>query len=305
MNQDKNGLKILILGGTGFLSGTLAKKALLKNNEVWTLSRGNHVAEDDGRNVLIADRHEADRFKRVIEAANIRWDTVIDCIGMNPEDARQDIDVLSHFTKQIIFISTDSVYDPFHKKIPQNEDSDYYLTEGYGGNKRLCELEFLHSDMGETFWTIIRPGHIFGPGSQLGCFPLHARDKELLHKLREGKTISLVGGGHFLQQPIFAPDLCDMLLSFIGNEKTYNQIFCVAGPEIIESKKYYEMIAEILGVAINFAEIPIDAYYSAHPEDAPFLCHRVYDLSKLRSTGAAIPSTSMIDGLRLHVKSLL
>jgi hypothetical protein len=81
----------------------------------------------------------------------------------------------------------------------------------------------------------------------------------------------------FLQQPIFVEDLCDMMLSFIGNKKSYNQIFCSEGPEIIESKKYYEIIAGILGVGITSKELSINTYFSENPESALFLFHRIYD----------------------------
>ncbi|HEY5563796.1 MAG TPA: NAD-dependent epimerase/dehydratase family protein [Clostridiaceae bacterium] len=305
MNQYRDKLKLLILGGTGFLSGTLAKKAILEGYEVWTLSRGINNVSKDGRKLLIADRHDKDTFKKVILAANTRWDAIIDCIGMVPEDARQDIEVLSGLTKHIIFISSDSVYSPLNRKYPQNEESGHYLTEGYGGNKHLCEIEFLNSHMGQTVWTILRPGHIYGPGSKLGCFPTHVRDIDLITKIREGTTISLVGGGHFLQQPIFAPDLCALMLSFLGNNKTYNQIFCVGGPELIESKKYYELIGDILDTKLVFSELPVATFYAEHPDSASFLCHRIYDLSKLKNSGGVLPSTCMKEGLRLHVESLL
>jgi hypothetical protein len=79
-------------------------------------------------------------------------------------------------------------------------------------------------------WTVLRPCHIYGPGSLLGCLPLHGRDADLLDKMKAGHSLQLVGGGHFLQQPIFAADLAELTLSCYGQASSYGQIFCGAFP---------------------------------------------------------------------------
>ena len=35
----------------------------------------------------------------------------------------------------------------------------------------------------------MRPGHIYGPGFKLGCFPEHSRQDGLLSHIREGKPL--------------------------------------------------------------------------------------------------------------------
>ncbi len=154
-------------------------------------------------------------------------------------------------------------------------------------------------------WTVVRPTHIYGPGSQLGCLPAHIRDTQLISRLQAGEAMQLVGGGRFLQQPILARDLADLILSVSGNEKTYGEAFNAAGPDIIESRQYYAIIAAVLGVGVQFEELLVSEYAAAHPNAAPFLCHRFYDLGKLQATGAAVPNTSVEAGLREHVESLL
>jgi nucleoside-diphosphate-sugar epimerase len=154
-------------------------------------------------------------------------------------------------------------------------------------------------------WTIVRPCHIYGPGSQLGCLPLHSRDQDLIAKLKAGEPLTLAGGGYFLQQPILARDLADLLLSMGGNPNCFGQIFCAAGPDIVESKAYYQIIAHILGVDLTINELPVGQHLAANPGAAPFLCHRFYDLSKLRAARVKVPSTPLVEGLREHVNSLL
>ena len=295
-------MQVLIIGGSGFLSGTLARTALAQGHQVWTITRGQRPAID-GAIPLIADRHDAESFIRAVTAATTEWDLVVDCIGYHPEDAIQDIEVFRQRAAHLIFVSTDFVFDPAQRRLPQNEASDDYAREGYGAEKRRCELALIDRS-GDMAWTVVRPCHIYGPGSRLGCLPLHGRDPQLIDRLLAGQPLHLVGGGYFLQQPILAGDLAQLILSCAGNRQTYGQVFCVAGPDIIESRTYYRIIADTLGVDLNVEEVPVDQHRREHPETAPFLCHRIYDLSKLRASGARVPATPIEQGLRQHVESL-
>jgi len=297
-------MRILIIGGSGFVSGTLARVALNAGHDVSVVTRGIKPLLS-GVDPLVADRMDRDQFARIIEDSKLEWDIVVDCIGYVPEDAHQDMEVFRNRTRQLIFISTDFVFDPAHRKFPQPVESDFYADSGYGGNKRLCEIELAYGNLGDTEFTVFRPCHIYGPGSELGCLPNHARDPELISKLQNAVPISLVGGGHFLQQPIYAEDLANLILSAMGNKSAYRRIFNTAGPDVIESRTYYKIIADVLGVEVTFQECPVDECLTANPELAPFLTHRIYDLGELSESGLRVPSMSIMDGLRMHTESIL
>jgi nucleoside-diphosphate-sugar epimerase len=126
------------------------------------------------------------------------WDLVVDCIGFTATDGKQDIALFRDRTPHLVFVSTDFVYNPAQRTLPQGEETKHYLTEGYGGNKRLAELALINGDTGDISWSILRPCHIYGLGSRLGCMPLHSRDPELINQLKAGKPLTLVGGGYFL-----------------------------------------------------------------------------------------------------------
>lgn len=296
--------KILLIGGSGFVSGTLARKALSQGHQVWSVTRGQRPTIDRVQ-AIVADRKDPETFARAIAETDTHWDLVVDCIGFQPEDAQQDIAVLSARADHLVFISTDFTFDPAHRRLPQSEETDHYAQSGYGGDKRRCEEVFINGKSGDMTWTVLRPCHIYGPGSLLGCLPAHGRDKNLIENLRAEKPLALVGGGYFLQQPIFAADLAELALSCRDNTKTYGQIFCAAGPDIIESRTYYQIIADYLGTALQIEELPIDTYLRENPNSPPFLCHRIYDMSKLQASGAAVPATPIVEGLRQHVDSLL
>lgn len=302
-------MNILVIGGSGHVSGSVVRTALSRGYQVWTITRGLRPSAP-GVHSLIADRHNRKAMAEVVKQQSMIWDMVVDCICYELDDMLQDIELFRNRARQFVFVSTDFVYDPAWRRFPQPEDTEHYVTGGdgslsYGGKKRLCELELINGDTGGMDWTILRPCHIYGPTSQLGCLPLHGRDPELINKLRNGKPLQLVGGGHFLQQPIFVDDLAETIVSAAGNQAACGKIFNMAGPDIIESRQYYQIIADILKVSLTIEEIPVASYLAEKPDGRPFMCHRIYDLSRLRPAGLTVPRTSIEAGLRLHVEGLI
>lgn len=301
-------MKILIIGGSGHVSGAVTQIALAHNHEVWTITRGKRPLPK-GVISLIADRHDHNAMKMIINEQDMVWDLVVDCICYDLCDIRQDIELFRQHASQFVLVSTDFVYAPTLRKFPQPEEADHFVTpdtgSAYGWKKRLCEEELINSDSGKMAWTIVRPCHIYGPTSELGCMPLHGRDPNLIESLRAGKSLQLVGGGHFLQQPILADDLAETIVSIAGNKNVCHKIFNLAGPDVIESWQYYQIIAELLDVKLTVEEIPVERYLNEHPEHASFICHRIYDISPIRRAGLSVPSTSIKEGLRIHVKGLL
>jgi len=294
---------LLIVGGSGFLSGTLAKRAISRGYRVWAVTRGQRLLPE-GVTGLIADRQDKAAFERAVSAAQVKWDLVVDCIAFGPEDIQQDIAVFDGLAGQLVFVSTDFVYDPKYRQFPQSEEIGHFIGAGYGYQKLLAETE-LANYAGDMLWTIVRPCHIYGPGSKLGCLPAHSRDADLIRRLQMGEPLRLVGGGYFLQQPILARDLADFILAIHGNPKSYRQVLNVAGPDVIESRAYYQIIADILGVNLTIEEIPVGQYLNENPSAGSFLCHRFYNLAKAESLGIALPGTTIVQGLREHVESLL
>ncbi len=313
-------MKALIIGGSGGLSGTLASMAK-EVYEVWALTRGTRPLEE-GIIPLRADRNNSKDFEEAIMNAHTTWDVVFDCICMNERHAKQDLEILSKVTKRLVVISTDSVYDCFHKEAPQNEEGIFVEEQGepeectYAGNKRNMEKVFQayfkrisnglpnQEEKGMKI-TLFRPGHIYGNSSfLLGCYPEHSRQKELPELILKECPITLVGGGIHLTQPVFVDDLAGVMLDCVDKMGCFQQIFCVGGPKAVENRRYYEIIGEHLGKKVHFKEVPFLGYLDMHPEFSGHLCHRIYDLSKLEAAGVSLPATSLEEGLRIHLQRM-
>lgn len=264
-------MKILILGGSGGLSGTLARMALKQGNEVWTVTRGKRSLPE-GVHPITVDRNEEEAFAKALNDCQMRWD---------------------------------SVYDPAHKKVPQDENGEAYVHDSsYAGLKRQMEEVFLAAQDSRLNWTLFRPGHIYGPGFLIGCYPEHSRQKNLLEHICADRPLRLVGGGRYLTQPTFAEDLAESMLDCVDKEKTFHEIFCIGGPKAVENRVYYELIGKITGHPVTIEEIPLEGYAQAHPEFSGHLCERSYTLEKLKNAGVKLPSTPLEEGLRRHIEWL-
>lgn len=296
-------LKLLILGGTGFVSGHLARMAQAEGHEVFCVTRGQRKPAAQAH-LLVADRSDEAQLLHALESANTRFDAALDCICFDGAQAETDLKLLPRFTRQVVVLSTDSVYHPAHKQVPQTEESDFYMRDGgYGCKKREMEEAFL-ADTGSIRWTLLRPGHILGPGSEIGCFPEHSRQRDLLTYMRRDLPLRLVGGGKYLIHPIYVEDLCRAMLGCVGNPACENRIFCIGGPDIVENARYYGLIGEIIGHPARIESISEDGYLDAHPEYSGHLCHRAYSLEKLKNAGVPLPSTPLREALKRHIQWL-
>ena len=129
--------------------------------------------------------------------------------------------------------------------------------------------------------TILRPPHIYGPGSNPGTIPKHGRQPYLVDDIRAGKTLALLHGGLGLIQPIHADDFAHLILALIDKEVSYGEAYNTSGPELMTHLNYYETIAATLGTTIN-----ITAYSPApNAPDVNYYVsgHRCYNMDKLNA----------------------
>lgn len=301
----------LIIGGSGFVSGVMARTALARGHRTFVLTRGSKPLPA-GVTPLQADRNDPAAFTAALapEKSAPFFDLVIDCIGFDARHAEQDL--AAFFPEggkpragHLVFLSSDFVASPTDRPVFIDESFDRFDPAPYGTGKRAAEVALLDAAAKRGLpITIFRPCHIYGPGSLLGCLPLHGRDPQLLDRLRRGEPLKLLGGGHFLQHPIYVDDLAAMAFAAPSLPATRGELFFAAGPEIIESRTFYRIIAELLGVGITIEEASMTEYLKTQPDHRAFCCHRVYKLDKAQRAGLPLPAIAPREGLRRHVTSM-
>jgi len=121
-------MKLLIIGGSGFVSGHVMDAALQAGHEVWYVTRGLRTPVPNAH-PIVADRDDTAAFRAALQQLGQRFDAVLDCICFNDEQARADMEILPEFTSRLIAISTDSCYDSAYKKVPQDEHGEKYFED--------------------------------------------------------------------------------------------------------------------------------------------------------------------------------
>jgi len=179
-NADRK-LKILILGGTGFIGPLQVETALERGYEVTTFNRGNRSGLFGGQvTELVGDRDKNVGEGLTALEGDERWDVVIDNSGYLPQQVRDSVELLAERCGRYLYISTVAVYDgeqalDFEEDGPlspapalENPGWNDINGETYGPLKAECD-RIVREVMGERA-TIVRPTYIVGPGDSTDRF---------------------------------------------------------------------------------------------------------------------------------------
>jgi 2'-hydroxyisoflavone reductase len=253
-------LRILILGGTGFLGPACTDSAIARGHSVTHFNSGRteerrrvvgrpsvvpsgveqlygnrdpNKTADDRRNEGKADApKDPNSPKGLSQLEGKKWDAVIDTSGYFPRMVKASAQLLAPNVKQYVFISTSSVYAS--NSVPNADESaplailDDPATEdmgkdfaNYGGGKVLCEKADEAAMPGRV--TNLRPGFMVGPRDTSGRFIYWPVRASL------GGTMAVPGSPADPIQLIDARDVADWIIHCIENQIV--GIYNVTGPD--------------------------------------------------------------------------
>ncbi|YCH08418.1 NAD-dependent epimerase/dehydratase family protein [Arthrobacter sp. alpha11c] len=159
-------MRILVLGGTAFLSAEIAKQALALGHDVTCLARGTQANPPDGVAWVRGDRALG---SAAYEDVNSSWDAVID-VSRDPVQAWDALEALGSSARHWTFVSSCSVYADH--SVPGADENAALLEplpegqagtpETYGESKSAIEHMTL-TLVGQKAH-IVRAGLIGGPG---------------------------------------------------------------------------------------------------------------------------------------------
>ncbi len=222
----KNPLRILILGGTGFIGPHQVRYALQRGHTITLFNRGRtnpHLFPE-------VEKLRGDRNDNLTALEGREWDVVIDNPAMLPRWVRQSAGLLKDAAGQYLFISTLSVFandgiidqDETGELAVYDEEKEEAVTgSAYGGRKVLCERAAEEAFPGRT--TVVRPGLITGPGDPTLRFPYWPL------RLDRGGGVLAPGQPGDPVQFIDARDLGEFVISLLEN--SIYGIYNATGPE--------------------------------------------------------------------------
>lgn len=245
-------LRILFLGGTGFLGPHAVNHALSRGHHVTLFNRGrtNTHLFADSVDHLEGDRRTPDPLEGITALAQGEWDCVIDTSGYHPREVRASAGLLRSRVGHYIFVSTVSVYgDRAVEHMDESaqvatlddpESADFRNPANYGALKAYCEQAAEESMPGRV--ANVRPGLIVGPRDNTDRFSYWPV------RLDRGGDVLCPGDGTDRVQFIDARDLARWIIHLAETNATGT--FNALGPA-------YELpISEFIGACKSSTSTP-------------------------------------------------
>jgi 2'-hydroxyisoflavone reductase len=217
-------MRILVLGGTVFVSHATAAEAVARGHDVTCACRGASGDVPQGAAFAYLDRESPDWST----LGDGPWDAVVD-IGRRPSWVRAAVDALGDRTTSWVLVSSCSVYadhatpgqgEDAALLTPPGPDADETDMELYGELKVACERAVVERLGGAVL--VARPGLVVGPGDPSGRFAYWP------HRVAESATVLAPGEP---DEPVQAIDVRDLARWLMGAaERGLHGTFNTVGP---------------------------------------------------------------------------
>jgi 2'-hydroxyisoflavone reductase len=295
-NRQRNALRILIIGGTGFIGSHHVHVAQERGHIVTVLGSSENEASQScspSAQVPIRDLYRqtraakkkqrtfpegvkfvtGDLYGDLSALEQQSWDAVIDCAQFAPQGVRNVARLLRNQVDHYTLISTISVYPPRAGDLTEDSPTleyqhsiDPYALQfperdhEYGSLKVLCEREAAAQFPGKSL--IIRPGVMVGPGATADFLAFWFSTMEA------GREIAVPGDPQARVQLLDARDLAEWVIRMVENSETgtYN----ATGPAApLTNCELLGAIRSQFSSAVRFTWLPsqwlIDSKIDVHP----------------------------------------
>ena len=289
-------MRVLVIGGTEFISLHLVQSLRRDGHEATVLNRGRRRERlPEGVRQIACDRKDHAALKTAL--AGERFDGLVDVTyaPTTGADVGALLDALDGRVGHVIFVSTGRVYD-HALPMPLGEDATRNLYWGeYAKLKIEGEDELLrrHRERGLRV-SIVRPTHVYGP--------MNTRNNEtfFFDRLVRGRPVLVPGDGGWLRQFGHVEDLADAMAAMLGRREADGQAYNVTGEEVITQVGFVELIADVMKTKVTVVPAPAPG---PGEKPAPFGqnlaydCHAVYTTGKLRVQLGLRPRFTLAAGL--------
>lgn len=251
-------MRLLILGGTGFIGPHLVRQAVERGHQVTIFTRGRRQADLPAGVVhLIGDRNGQ---LGALEGKS--WDAVIDDSATNPEWVEMSTTLLKGAVGSYLFTSSTGVYYPYLRRgLAESDPVRLEFTdpndgsENYGVRKAQCER--VTQDAFGDRAIVVRPTYIVGPGDTTDRFPYWPQ-----RLARGGETLA-PGHKDDPVQVIDVRDLAAFMVKLVEDRR--GGIYNAAGPrDTLTISGFLDIAMRALGSSSTLTWIDDYDFLAAH-----------------------------------------
>ena len=254
--------KILVTGGTNFVSRFTAEYFVKNGDEVYVLNRGSRK-QVDGVTLI-----QADRFDLTDELRHLHFDAVLDICAYTGEHVNALLDALGEFDDYIL-ISSSAVY-PETNPQPFTEEQELGANSIWGeyGTNKIAAERALRRRVPEAY--ILRPPYLYGKYETVYRAPF------VFDCALEGRRFFIPESDRWLQF-FNVRDLC-RFMDILLNDHPENRVFNVGNPEMTSVKDWAALCYKAAGKEPVLVRVDdsftVRDYFPFHPY------HYYLDVSK-------------------------
>lgn len=233
-------IKLLVTGGTTFVSKYVAEYFVKAGYEVYVLNR-NTKPQVEGVKLIEGDRHNLRGLLK-----NMSFDVVADVTSYNDTDITDFIEEPGSIG-QYIMISSSAVY-PESGVQPFREESPKAVNKFWGayGTGKIAAENALLERVKDAY--ILRPPYLYGPMNNV------YREAFVFDCALADRKFYLPKDGSLKLQFFHVKDLCRLMETII-KEKPQEHIFNVGNAETVSVKDWVTMCYECVGKTPSFVNV--------------------------------------------------
>lgn len=231
--------KILVTGGTVFVSKYIAQYYVKKGYQVYVLNR-NTRQQPEGTILIQADRHDlGDCLKEY------HFDVVIDT-AYTAADVNALLDALGSF-KDYVLISSSAVY-PEHGVMPFAESEPVGINKYWGkyGTDKIEAERTLTLRYPNAY--ILRPPYLYGPFNNV------YREAFVFDCAMQNRCFYLPKDGEMKLQFLHVEDLCKFM-DVLLEKRPAQHVFNVGNSEMISVRRWVELCYRVAGKPLQCKEV--------------------------------------------------
>ena len=253
-------MKLLIIGGSGIISGEVCAAALNNGDEVTIFNRGRRPEQLDKRAKLVAGNIREESAESIAARLDGEYDVVADFLSYTPEHVEKTLEIVKNRCKQYIFASSATAY---------NDIGDAVYTESvpvgecfwsYAQQKADCEYYLRALDL-PCKYTIVRPYVTYGR-TRLPYQVAPLQYYTIIDRIKKHKPI-MICNENTRCTLTYAPEFAVGVYGLMLNEKAYGEAFHVTTHHNTTWGHVIRAVAERLGEPLELVDIPRE-YLLAH-----------------------------------------
>jgi len=255
-------MRILVIGGSGFISSQLVRMLAERGHAVTAFTRGKSGVDPFLQKSVTWIHGDRDVRNDLESLARVStYDVVYDMIAYEAAQSQEVARVFRGRIGRFIHCSTVSVYMVAEKvQCPITEDQDRGplmpsfprnpFGMDYGIKKRECERVLWDAHDERLFpVSMLRPIYVSGPGDPA------SRDWFWVERILDGGPLLVPGSGDIAFQQVFVDDVVAMFTELLERPQAVGKAYNVAGEEIFTLNDYLHVLGELVGRQVTLAHL--------------------------------------------------